>query len=958
MWLRICFLSSFFMLSSFAYILGQSISVSLLPSSDDSFSVLDGCIEQPVFIEKLCFQADIYFTQTEFTYLTGLAEHTVVTLEKLKQACWYLKRKNKFDTLDIVFAKTAHGVVLTFVLKAAWTFSKVTIKGALVGKEQYYQYYTLEPGELFDIAKHQYALIKVQQELKNNGYIQAHVTDQLLYTIANKTVSVVIQVEHAHPFVIRQKTVQVQGSDRDLKQELRNLEQKLQKQLNARNNGIYNYYALEEQKEEIKAYLIRKGFFNAQVTLALTHDKKAHTVTVVYTVEVNQQKRFVFFGNHFFSTTQLLSELIDLGASALFIPPALFAEDIIHLYKKRGFWQVRVEWREELHRFFFLINEGPRSSVPLVTLRNAVSIPADELVQKACAEFYKATYFDADLLKQATDKIIQEYMRQGFWDAALVKQEFISFDKVDKEQQYELVLTLDEGVRRWVKAVIIEQFPALAHNAFFAVYNTGQPKPFDLALLQEQRQWLVQYLRAQGLYYAQVAYKLESYPEGIVIIWTIDTFASRVYFGKTVLAGSLRIAPELLLRELCYKEDDLFTKEKIDQTVKRLKDLAIFQSVSLGPYNRGYPEKYKTMVLTCVEDDPFEVRIRCGLQKANKNFLTWSGTTYKLGGALLWKNPCCKADIIRLEGDITRYTRDISIGYEVPWLYNYPLRTCAQVYSTRYQQPIIYGSRDILYNEAHDGFLLQFDRAYGAWQTHMATGFELFNVSGLSQKLAQVIQFDRSLVNTRVPVAFIEGTLVKENYNNKLYPTSGSFTLLSARLCMCLQNYQDTFLKVLYEQAFITPVYKSIIGALRIKCGYIFNKKLSMLTPTERFYLGGPTSLRGYDYTIVPPLTLFVDSCGLRWWVPVGGKSIIDVTAELRFPVYTALSGAVFTDLGVLGQDSKTIVNFAHAVASTGLGLRYETPLGPLRFDIGFKWRKFSAQEKRYAWFLTFGHMF
>jgi len=576
-------------------------------------------------------------------------------------------------------------------------------------------------------------------------------------------------------------------------------------------------------------------------------------------------------------------------------------------------------------------------------------------VQKACAKLYKSNYFDEELLKEALEKIIQEYMRQGFWEATFVHQEFVP---LEGEQHYELVLTLEPGTQRFIKNITIEQFPQLVKHELFAAYNTGQAKPFDHALLDKQRRWLVEYVRAQGLYYAQVSYTLEDYPDGIVVRWTINTSNSPVYFGKTVLTGSSKIPPDLILRELCYKEGELFAKEKIEHTIKRLKDLSIFQSVSLIPYNRGYPEHYKTMVLTCIEDDPFEVRVRLGLQKSNKNFLAWSGTTYKLGGIFLWKNPRCKADSISIEGDITRYTRDVRIGYQIPWIYNYPLRTCTQLYSTRYQQPLVQGCHDILYNEAHDGITLQFDKSCGAWQAHGATGFELFALTELSKKLARVIQFDCSLVNTRVPVGFVEGSLVKETYNNTLFPTRGSFTLLSARLFVCLQNYRDSFLKILCEQTFISPVYKSVIGALRIKCGSIFNRKFSMVTPSERFYLGGPTSLRGYDYTLVPPLTLFVDSGGARWWVPLGGKSIIDVTAELRFPVYKALSGALFTDLGVLGTTKNALFSLANTVVSSGLGLCYETPVGPLRFDLGFKWRKFCKEEKRYAWFLTFGQLF
>jgi len=66
----------------------------------------------------------------------------------------------------------------------------------------------------------------------------------------------------------------------------------------------------------------------------------------------------------------------------------------------------------------------------------------------------------------------------------------------------------------------------------------------------------------------------------------------------------------------------------------------------------------------------------------------------------------------------------------------------------------------------------------------------------------------------------------------------------------------------------------------------------------------------------------------------------------------------IFQDLGVLIGPDSCIFDPTNVVAATGFGLRYNTPIGPLRFDIGWKWRSRCSDRHAYAWFLSLGHAF
>ena len=130
--------------------------------------------------------------------------------------------------------------------------------------------------------------------------------------------------------------------------------------------------------------------------------------------------------------------------------------------------------------------------------------------------------------------------------------------------------------------------------------------------------------------------------------------------------------------------------------------------------------------------------------------------------------------------------------------------------------------------------------------------------------------------------------------------------------------------------------------------------------PPERFYLGGPHSMRGYQTDGCPPLGNFLNEKGEVQWVPQGGKTMLNINCETRIPLFSPqIQGVIFQDFGYLIKD-KIIDDKSQSsfLASSGCGLRYLTPIGPLRFDIGWKWFKSYPKEPRHAWVLTFGHAF
>jgi outer membrane translocation and assembly module TamA len=85
---------------------------------------------------------------------------------------------------------------------------------------------------------------------------------------------------------------------------------------------------------------------------------------------------------------------------------------------------------------------------------------------------------------------------------------------------------------------------------------------------------------------------------------------------------------------------------------------------------------------------------------------------------------------------------------------------------------------------------------------------------------------------------------------------------------------------------------------------------------------------------------------------------MMNFNAELRIPLFNNAWAVLFQDVGLLSSDQFADFKPDHIAAGTGFGVRYLTPIGPLRFDVAWKWRREAPNEHSYNWFLTFGQAF
>ncbi len=134
-------------------------------------------------------------------------------------------------------------------------------------------------------------------------------------------------------------------------------------------------------------------------------------------------------------------------------------------------------------------------------------------------------------------------------------------------------------------------------------------------------------------------------------------------------------------------------------------------------------------------------------------------------------------------------------------------------------------------------------------------------------------------------------------------------------------------MKLVLEARHYLPLSQHLLLATRLKVGDIEPYGASTEVPFNvRFFAGGAGSVRGFELNRLGPLNTDGD--------PIGGMSLMEGSAELRFPLFGDLGAVLFLDFGNVFHSSFTyrLGDLRYAV---GPGLRYNTPVGPLRLDVG-----------------------
>lgn len=198
---------------------------------------------------------------------------------------------------------------------------------------------------------------------------------------------------------------------------------------------------------------------------------------------------------------------------------------------------------------------------------------------------------------------------------------------------------------------------------------------------------------------------------------------------------------------------------------------------------------------------------------------------------------------------------------------------------------------------------------------------------------------------------------IRDRSDSPLDPTDGSIMTANLRYAgrITASDTLSQFAKGVLDVAVYRSLSQRTVIAWRLRIGSIISPTLGnvgdFVPPQERFYGGGPSSVRGFGQNELGPVVRVIgdsvdtngdgarDAPGDTLVAPTGGNQLIFANVELRFPLPIAperFRAAIFLDVGQVFQRSSELVSLQGIRATPGAGIRIITPLGPLRLDVAY----------------------
>lgn len=520
--------------------------------------------------------------------------------------------------------------------------------------------------------------------------------------------------------------------------------------------------------------------------------------------------------------------------------------------------------------------------------------------------------FDPVTFENDLERLHRYYEARGYYDTEIEHDLTVN----DAESLVAIDIRVKEASAVVVAEINIEVIGDMPDKDRPALPQTLPLKPgevFQEAEYQQAEQVLREVFLRSGYAYAESTRKAEvDADERRARIWYTITSGPPTVFGETEIRGTTSVDPDLVRRELSYGLGEKFSAEKIATTRAKLLALDLFGSVRIGPQQIAEKPQVVPMEIEVSERPLREVKIGVGYSTEEEyrvqsewRHLNWLGGGRQLSiqGKYSGINVAGAAELIQ-----PHFFTPMSKGV-LNFKYEQEDEQTFLRHMTRFNPRIDHRFSPLL--TGFIGYRVEYDQLYDvAEATELALG-DIRREGVLSGPVLG---------------------LVWNTTDNPFYPKKGEILSLTIEQAGAIWGGAYRFFKITGEAKKYYELGWKTIFASRLKLGLGDAIGADDRYPLfERFYAGGEKSVRGYGRRRLGPLSDSDD--------PLGGLSLLEGSLELRRPIWGELGGAVFIDFGQLAPRPFD-VRIANLNFSSGFGLSYNTPVGPIRFDVGFPFQK------------------
>lgn len=464
---------------------------------------------------------------------------------------------------------------------------------------------------------------------------------------------------------------------------------------------------------------------------------------------------------------------------------------------------------------------------------------------------------------------------------------------------------IDAGRAYDIKTVIIELDPPSADEL-------DLPSPKRLGLEQDKRaattkiieaeEELLRRVKNQGFATATLGKRrvVVDHNNGTMDITLRLAPGPKAYFGETRITGNSEVETRYIRRLLAWKPGDLVTPESLDTTQLDLIQTGLFNSVRVEPGSTAGDDGRLPVTITVSETKHRSI-------EASVRYRTDEG----VGGAVGWehRNLLGTGEQLGFELDASQ------IGWRLSGEAREP------DFLTRRQALVIGSEIEVEKTDAFDS------QSIGASVSIERTLSEGLNAAVGVAFTASKVEQDGD--TDEFGLLSLPTSLNWDHSNDLLDPSNGGRLFVQNEPFVDVFGNDLAFNKSSIGYTRYIRLKKEnprLILATRAKAGFIFGAERDEIPADERFYAGGGGSVRGYGFQLAGELDDDDE--------PTGGRSLLEIAGELRTQVTESIGAAIFVDSGAAFGSS--VPDFEEPLrVGVGGGLRYFSPIGPIRLDVG-----------------------
>lgn len=851
-------------------------------------------------------------SEEELLYLLGIKKDNPLDKLSLRSGIKRAFKKGIFENISIE-SLDPDGLHLKIIVKEKKIVDKISVEGNEYLSSRFVKkHFNIREGDRLSEIRLRESIDYLKKKVSEKGFTYAKIKVSLLDKSKNR-VEILINIDEGKPEII--KKITIKGDDEFLISHL-NLEE----------GDIFDKTRIETLKEKFIQFYKKTGYI--KTSLSFSYEDGILILTPDKGIKLN----ISFEGNNALNTKKLMKEILffdyndfnyDLVEETL--------SRIITLYHENGYPFAQIApviniSKDEISVTFF-IYEGDKYIVEKIDFENTEkNLTLNKNLLEEIVSLKRGSLYNPDLLEQDKNTIDEFYSSLGYIYAS-VKEPSIKFE----DNKVSIIFHITEGPQIKISDIQFKNNTNISTEELLRIIPLKIDNPYSEVDISDAKRKILDLYYSKGFLNCSVDVKHIISETSASIIFEVRE-GNITYFSKDILIGNEQTNYKVIKREFLHEQDKPLNYNLVLKERHRLYRLGLFEDIETKLSDK---EDNKRDVIYNLKEE------KAGSVEFGIGYADYEGLRgfFEISHRNLWgmnRQASFRTELSTLQ---VRYI----FSYYEPWFFRK---------DTALKSFILYEERD---------------------EKNIDTGDIRYRVKrraasiGIEKKLSEVIKselyYDFSVVKTTdvmpdiilskedtgtVIISGLRPGIVYDTRDNPFDPKMGVLAGLSLKFASSILFSESNFLKLSLFANRYQGLSKKITLAVSLRgglaMGYGSTKDLPLI---ERFFLGGRTTVRGYEQDMLGPKG--VDGN------PTGGNVFAMANLEFRTDIGKGFGVVTFLDLGNVWEKIENFdMNFKY---TTGIGLRYNTPVGPLRVDYGHKLNREKGESPGELHF-SIGHAF